>query len=454
MTLTETRTSTNVFLSGNFAPVDDELDVADLPVRGSIPADLNGRLLRIGPNPVAAPDPQTYHWFTGSGMVHGVRIRGGRAEWYRNRYVRSDGVTEAKGWPHTPGPRHGMGDGTANTNVIGHADRTFAIVEAGGLPVELSYDLDTKEMTNFDGTLPGSFTAHPHRDPRTGELHGIVYYWEWDYVQYVVVGTDGRVAKTVDIAVPGKPMIHDCAITESKIVVLDLPVTFDLDAAMKGFPTLPYTWNADYGARVGLLPRDATSGDATVWCEVDMCFVYHPLNAYDLPDGRVVCDVIRHPKMFATNLNGPDEGLPILVRWTIDPATRRVHQEVLDDRGQEFPRLDERRTGRKHRYGYCAAFGTGVEHGPALKHDLERGTSEVHEYGPGRVTLEPVFVPRHDDAAEDEGWIMSYVYDGTTDSSDVVILDAQDFSGEPVAVISLPQRVPFGFHGNWVPDAG
>src|SRR5262249_27254872 len=213
----------------------------------------------------------------------------------------------------------------------------------------------------------------------------------------------------VDVPVPGKPMIHDCAITESKVVVLDLPVTFDLDAAMKGFPTLPYTWNDDYGARVGLLPRDATSGDATVWCEVDMCFVYHPLNAYGLPDGRVVCDVIRHPKMFATNLNGPYEGLPSLVRWTIDPATRRVHQEVLDDRGQEFPRLDERLTGRRHRYGYCAAFGDGVEHGPALKHDLERGTSEVHEYGTGRVTLEPVFVPRQGDAAEDDGWVMSYV---------------------------------------------
>ena len=77
----------------------------------------------------------------------------------------------------------------------------------------------------------------------------------------------------------------------------------------------------------------------------------------------------------------------------------------------------------------------------------------MHEYGPGRVTLEPVFVPRDADAAEDDGWIMSYVYDATTDSSDVVILHAQDFTGEPVATIPLPQRVPFGFHGNWVPDA-
>jgi carotenoid cleavage dioxygenase len=64
-----------------------------------------------------------------------------------------------------------------------------------------------------------------------------------------------------------------------------------------------------------------------------------------------------------------------------------------------------------------------------------------------------VFVPRSDDAAEDAGWVMSLVYDAGTDRSDLVILDAQDFAGEPVATVHLPQRVPFGFHGNWIADA-
>ena len=451
MTLTEHRITTSPYLSGNYAPVAEEVEAFDLAVQGQIPPELSGRLLRIGPNPLGAPDPAAYHWFTGSGMAHGLRLRDGNAEWYRNRFVRSDSVTAAKGWPTAPGPRHGMGDGTANTNIIGHAGSTFAIVEAGGLPVELTYDLETLCMTNFGETLPGSFTAHPKRDPHTGELHAMVYYFEWDYVQYVVVGIDGKVRKTLNVPVPGKPMMHDCGLTETKVVVLDLPVTFDLEGAMNG-SALPYSWNADYGARVGLLSRDATDGNETVWCEVDLCYVYHPLNSYDLPDGRVICDVVKHPKMFDTDRNGPNEGNPVLVRWTIDPATHRVHEEMIDDRGQEFPRLDERLVGRKHRYGYGAAFGEGLEHGPALKHDLERGTTEVHEYGTGRVSLEPVFVASHDNAAEDEGWIMSYVYDATTDSSDVVILNAQDFTGEPVAVISLPQRVPFGFHGNWVPD--
>jgi carotenoid cleavage dioxygenase len=452
MTTTETRVTTSPYLTGNFAPVRDEITAFDLEVTGRIPEGLNGRLLRIGPNPIDDPDPATYHWFTGSGMAHGVRLRDGKAEWYRNRYVADDTVTATRHLAQTPGPRHGMGDGTANTNIIGYSGRTLAIVEAGGLPVELTYDLDTITMTDFDGTLPGSFTAHPKRDPATGELHAIVYYWEWEYLQYVVVGVDGKVRKTVNVPVPGRPMTHDCAITESQVLVFDMPVTFDIDIAMSGVRTLPYVWNPDYGCRIGLLPLSATSGTDVRWCETDPCYVYHPLNAYDLADGRVVCDLVKHPRMFDRDRNGPNEGLPSLWRWTLDPASGRIHEEVIDDRGQEFPRLDERLTGRKHRYGYGAAFGDGIEHGPAYKHDLDAGTSEAHHYGPGRVTLEPVFVPASDDAAEDDGWVMSYVYDAATDRSDVVIVSAQDFTGEPVATIHLPQRVPFGFHGNWVPD--
>jgi len=80
------------------------------------------------------------------------------------------------------------------------------------------------------------------------------------------------------------------------------------------------------------------------------------------------------------------------------------------------------------------------------------GTSQIHTEGKHRIFLEPVFVPESPDAGEDEGWVMAYVYDQTTEKSDVVILHAQDFAAPPIATIHLPQRVPFGFHGNWMPD--
>jgi carotenoid cleavage dioxygenase-like enzyme len=453
MTTIDTVT-TSPYLTGNFAPVRDEHTMSELAVGGTIPPELNGRLLRIGPNPIGDYDPITYHWFTGTGMVHGLRLRDGRAEWYRNRFVRSDRVTEAMGWPEVPGPRHGVGDGTANTNVIGHAGRTWAIVEAGGLPVELTYDLETVARSNFDGTLPGSFTAHPKRDPQTGELHAVVYYWEWDHIEYVVVGTDGRVRKVVDVPVPGKPMVHDCAITETNVLLFDLPVTFNLDAAMSG-AAFPYRWDPEYGARVGVLPREGQATDVR-WCEVDLCYVYHPLNAYDLPDGRVVVDLVRHPKMFATDLRGPYEGDPVLERWTLDPAKSTSQTQLLSDRSQEFPRHDERLVGRRHRYGYDVTFGQTSGGAPVfgalIKHDLDLGTTELHDFGPGQMAMEPVFVPVDADAAEDDGWVLVYVHDANRDGCDVHILHAQDFPGDPLATIHLPVRVPFGFHGNWVPD--
>jgi carotenoid cleavage dioxygenase-like enzyme len=440
----------NPYLSGNFAPVSEEITAFDLPVTGTIPTELRGRFLRIGPNPVGPVDPAKYHWFTGNGMAHGLRLRDGRAEWYRNRFVRDDGVTEARGWPTTPGPRHGIGNGTANTNLIGHAGRTFAIVEAGGLPMELSYELETIAATNFEGTLPGGFTAHPKRDPATGELHAMVYFPGWDYVQYVRVGTDARVRRTVNVVVPGKPMMHDCAITEHYVVVFDMPVTFD-PSVLEAGGSFPFSWNPDYGARVGLLPRDGESADVR-WFDVPLCYVFHPLNAYEMVDGRVVLDVVRHPKMFARDMLGPNEGAPTLDRWILDPSSGKVSEERIDDRGHEFPRHDDRRVGQPIRYGYTATLASDLAFGPLFKHDLVARKNEVHDEGKGRVFLEPVFVPRTPEAAEDDGWVMAYVYDADRNASDVVIVAAQDFTAPPVATIHLPQRVPFGFHGNWVAD--
>jgi carotenoid cleavage oxygenase len=442
----------NHWLRENFGPVQEEVTAFDLPVTGTLPPELTGRFLRNGPNPVSVPDPANYHWFTGTGMVHGLRLDEGRAEWYRNRWVRGPDAAAALGEPAPPNP---FADDVrvfdANTNVIGHAGRTLALVEAGSPPIELSYELDTVRVTDFDGTLEHPFSAHPKRDPDTGELHVVAYYWGWgNQIRYLVVGTDGKVRHQVDVPVPGGPMIHDMAITERYAVLYDLPCTFDLDIAMSG-SGFPYRWNPDYGARVGLLPRDGTADDVR-WFEVEPCYVFHPLNAYDTPDGNVVIDHVRHPKMFDRDVLGPNEGSPRLERWTIDTSGGKVVEETLDDHPQEFPRHDERILGRRHRFGYGAAFGPEGEASDGIKHDLDRGTTEVHDYGPGRMTGELVFVPRSADAAEDDGWLLSLVYDATTDRSDLVVLHAQDFTGDPVATVHLPQRVPFGFHGNWVPD--
>ncbi|MEO1060895.1 MAG: carotenoid oxygenase family protein [Actinomycetota bacterium] len=448
--------ATNRYLEANYGPVAEEVTAFDLPVIGELPPELSGRYLRNGPNPAEPPaEPAQHHWFMGDGMVHGVRLREGRAEWYRNRYVGSKAMSDRRGEPDVAGPNWSGSSTGPNTNVGGFAGRTWAMVEAGGTPVELTYELETIGRNDFDGTLPGAFTAHPKFDPDTGEMHAMVYAWaQWlDHVQYVVVSPDGRVSRTVDIPLPGMTMLHDMSLTERFAVVYDQPCTVDLDLAFAG--RFPFRWDPDYGNRVGLLPRDGEAADIT-WIDVPLGYSFHPMNAFDTPEGGVVVDLCVYDAMFDRDLLGPfgEPTLPRLERWELDPERRTASTTVIDDSPNEFPRHRGSLSTKPYRYGYCASpSGDPAAGWPTLKHDLQTGERTVFDHGPGRAAGEPVFVGRPGDDAEDGGWLVTFVHDLTTDGAELVVLDAQDFGRGEVARVQLPQRVPFGFHGNWVSDA-
>jgi len=445
------RNSANPFLAGNLAPVHEEVTVTDLRVTGNIPTELTGRYLRNGPNPAGAVDEKTYHWFLGHGMVHGIRLDAGKATWYRNRWVRTKDVCDVLGG--TPPPSDwpaGHPSFSANTSVIGHAGRTFAIVEGGSAPVELGYELDTVRVSSFEGTLPHAFSAHPKRDPKSGELHVMAYYWAWgNQVQYLVVGTDGRVRKQIDIPLPGGPMLHDLAITEKYVLIFDLPCVFNLDSAMKGV-RFPYFWDHAYEARIGFLPREGVASDVR-WVSIDPCYIFHPMNAYDDGD-EVVLDAVRHPKMFDRERRGPSEGDPVLTRWRLNVATGAVRETTIDDRPQEFPRIREDLMGLPYRYGYAAGIGGGFAQDTLVKTDHHTGRVVARSDQPRFGYGEPVFVARAGGAAEDDGWVLALRHDTVSDTSDLAIFDAAALDADPVAVVHLPVRVPNGFHGNWVPD--
>ena len=444
----------NPFVEGIHQPMRRELTLDGLMVSGAIPPGLDGRYLKMGANPVH-PDPLGAHWFLGDGMVHGIAIRDGRVQWYRNRWIRSRLAAAALGCPAAPGPRRGRND-TVNTNVAAIGGRAFALVEAGSFPVELSDTLDEQRYNPFDSTLAGSFSGHPHLDPLTGEHHAIAYDASiWDTVRHVVLSPAGKVVRDVPIAVKHGPCIHDCAITGRFAVVLDLPVTFSMRAVLGGH-LFPFRWNPAHRPRVGLLPRGG-DGASVVWCDVDPCFVFHVANAFDAEDGAVVLDVIAYPTMFDSSAAGPN-ALGRLERWTVDGAARRVHRRVSHDAPQEFPRIDERRFGQAYRYAYTVSAPpdgdpqlTGASR--IYKHDLLAGSHEVHEFGDGRVPGEFVFVPSGPHAGEDEGWLLGLVIDRVADTTDFTVLDARAFAAAPVATVRLPHRIPPGFHGNWFPAA-
>ncbi len=496
--------SRNPYLEGFLAPVDAEVTATDLPVTGRIPEHLDGRYLRNGPNPAAEVDPATYHWFSGDGMIHGVALHGGQASWYRNRWVRSPSVCATLGEPAPTrlNPRAGMLALGANTSVLTHAGRTLALVEGGVANYELTDELDTVGTCDFDGTLAGGYTAHPHRDPRTGELHAVSYsFIRGRTVQYSVIDTHGRARRTVDIEVTGSPMMHDFSLTDKYVVIYDLPVTFDplqvLPAKMPrwlGLPAqlalqslvghvrvpspiaalinrnpkpsdrMPYAWNPDYPARIGVMPREGGNSDVR-WFDIEPCYVFHPLNAYtEDRDGAevLVLDVVRYSRMFDRDLRGPGDTRPSLERWTVNLATGAVTTECHDDRSQEFPRINETLLGGKHRFGYTLGFDGGYLNQDAsemttslYKHDYATGSSEVAPLDPDLLIGEMSFVPNPTsgsaDSAEDDGILMGYGHHRGRDEGQLLLLDAQTL--ESIATVHLPQRVPMGFHGNWAPTA-
>lgn len=445
MTALDDTETTPWYLKGNYAPVADEITAVDLPVTGTIPPAIAGRYLRNGSNPKSG---SAGHWFFGDGMIHGVRLEGGRAHWYKNRYVRTTKY-ERDLDSMDPDAMFDPTASAANTHVLAHAGRIWAL-EEGHFPYELSPDLDTLGCEDFGGRLSTAFTAHPKLCAETGELHFFGYSPLPPFLTYHVLDASGQLVHSAPITVPKGTMMHDFMITRDHAIFMDLPVVFDLDNMASG---APIKWDDDYGARIGILPRGGTDADVT-WFEVDPCYVFHPFNAF-VDGDKVVCDVGRHESMWRNSMEDFDPSF--LHRWTFDLATGSVTETPLDDVAHAFPRVDERLVGLRHRYGWAAAprSGTGGdlgEPGVLLKYDLETGGCERQDFGPQGYPGEFVFVPASPDSGEDEGWAMGFVYDRSTDSTDLVILDATAIGSEPVARVHLPRRVPFGFHGSWVDD--
>ena len=432
------------FLEGNYAPVQTELTALDLKVTGVIPPSLSGRYLRNGSNPKSGT---AGHWFFGDGMVHGVRLDGGRAEWYRNRYVQT---TKLRTGLEATDPE-AMFDPTAsaaNTHVLAHAGRIWAL-EEGHLPYELSPELETLGCDDFGGKLTTAFTAHPKLCPETNELHFFGYSPVAPFLTYHVLDASGALVHSAEINVPAGTMMHDFMITRDHAIFMDLPVVFDLSNL-----EAPLKWDDNYGARIGIMPRMGTNADIR-WFEVDPCYVFHPLNAYVEGD-TVVCDVGRHASMWRKSM---EDGEPCYMhRWTFDLATGAVGEQQLDGDSHAFPRVDDRVVGLKHRYGWGVAprgggAGAIVDPGNVVKWDFQTGEQQTYDFGPNSFPGEFVFVQDDDASGEDEGWVVGLVYDAADDSSDLVILDGSAPGTDPVARVHLPQRVPFGFHGSWVDDS-
>jgi carotenoid cleavage dioxygenase len=453
-------TAINPYLDGNFAPVRREITAESLEVIGELPPDLSGMFVRNGPNPQWTPIGQ-YHWFDGDGMLHGVRISNGKAT-YRNRYVRTKGFEVEKKagkaiWTGLlePPPKDKPPipyKNAANTALVWHAGQLLALWEGGAPHAIKAPDLETIGEYTYNDKLVSAFTAHPKVDPLTGEMMFFGYSFAPPYLHYSVVSEEGKLLQTVPIDLSRAVMMHDFAITEDYTIFMDLPLTFSPERMQKGEPAMIFEGNRP--SRFGIVPRYGNNLNIR-WFECPACYVFHTLNAYEEGD-EVVLIACRMSSttvlMSADSQLDPQGNIPRLCRWRFNLRTGKVREQMLDDVPSEFPRINENLLGRKTRYGYTArAAETPMPlFDGVIKYDFTEGSSQTHEFGKGRYGGEAVFVPRPSATAEDDGWLITFVYDSTEEASELVVVNARDVTAAPVARILMPKRVPYGFHGTWL----
>ncbi|KVH97319.1 Carotenoid oxygenase [Cynara cardunculus var. scolymus] len=368
------------WLFGNFAPVQEETPPCkDLPVIGHLPECLNGEFVRVGPNPKFAP-VAGYHWFDGDGMIHGLRIKDGKAT-YLSRYIKTSRLEQEEFFGGAKfmkiGDLKGMfgllmvtvqmlrtklkvldlsyGQGTGNTALIYHHGKLLALSE-GDKPYAIKVledgDLQTLGLMDYDKRLSHAFTAHPKVDPVSGEMFTFGYSQAPPFVTYRVISKDGVMNDPVPITVPESIMMHDFAVTENYAIFMDLPLYFRPKEMVKG-KKLIFTFDATKKARFGILPRYAKNELQIKWFELPNCFIFHNANAWEQGDEVV---------LITCRLQNPD--------------------------------LD--------------MVGGGV------KEKLDNFTNEL--------------------------------------KSSVTVIDAKTMSPDPVAVVPIPHRVPYGFHAFFVTE--
>jgi len=432
---------------GGHAPVKEELDSTDLMVEGIIPSHLNGLYVRNGGNFRGKEAP---HYFVGDGMLHGIWLENGKALRYRNRWVQTTILNKSKN-----ASLH-KADNMSNTSIFLYGGRLLSLMEIG-FPYEINPDLSTKGVYRFDQSLQCAMTAHPKIHPSSQNLQFFgMDFFSNPFLHYREANLAGQITKRIDIKLPASSMQHDFQRTENYLIFLDQPIVFSKLKAIQG--DFPYSWKGDqYGSRIGILHKDGQSKDIQ-WIPIQTSYCFHTLNAYEQSDGTIILQLSRFQQVWVRSPYDVNEHSN-LYQYHIHPQKGLLSEGPLDDSRVEFGTIDPRFSGKEHRKSF---FSTITPTGPELT-DPIRFSGVVHYNQQGgqqaRYTYpeymdcgEWCFVPRSEDAPEGDGHLLGFVYDNRNDSSTLDIFDTQQIEAGPVGRIYIPARVPFGFHGTFVPQ--
>ncbi|PNS92599.2 hypothetical protein POPTR_018G043000v4 [Populus trichocarpa] len=518
----------------NFAPVDELNEpLAITSIEGKVPYDFpEGVYIRNGPNPLFGGLKSTssvfgktgHMWIEGEGMLHAVcfdKESDDGETWtvlYNNRHVETETYKieiqrdKPSFLPAIEGSppaillsyllnmlRFGkVNKDLSNTNVFEHSGKFYSIAE-NHIPQEIDiFSLQTLGDWDINGTWHRPFNSHPKRAPGTGELVVFGVDAMKPFMELGVVSADGkRLVHKVDLKFDRCTLSHDMGVTERYNVIMDFPLTIDIQRLIKGGPLIKFE-KEEY-ARIGIMPR-CGNADSIRWFEVEPNCTFHILNCFEEGDEVVVrgcrslesiisesCDMdldkfewvsgrlrSKDPvdQQDAKHFKNDELLFCRSYEWRLNMETGEVKERNLTGTllSIEFPMINPNFNGVKNKFGYAqtvhglASATSGMpKFGGLAKLYFEETANKEWEESEGHIKVEyhefvgntfctgAAFVPKEGWLEEDDGWIITFVHDEDTDTSKVYIIDTKNFTSEPVAKITLPCRVPYGFHGAFMP---
>lgn len=453
-------------------------------IEGEIPTALHGTLFRNGPGLLDVKGQRLHHPFDGDGMISAIAFKNGRAH-YRNRFVRTEGFLKEqeagrilyRGVFGTQKPGGVLANAfdfqlknIANTNVIYWGGKLLALWEAAE-----PHRLDPKTLETFgkdylDGLLGegDAFAAHPRIDPSCEQDGGTPCLVNFSIktglsstITLYEFNPAGKLLRRYAHSIPGFAFIHDFAITPNYCIFFQNPVSFNPIPFALGFRGAGecIKFEAKNPTRILVIPRHSKAPMQIL--ETQAGFVFHHANAFE-QDGKLYIDSICYdalPEVEAGSdfrevefdLLAPGQ----LWRFAIDLNEGTVQRRLLEERCCEFPYVHPNHVGRPYRFMFMGAAHNARGNAPLqaiLKLDVTTGEEQLWSAAPHGYVSEPIFVPRSEDSREDDGWVLTVVYDSSKHRSDVVILDGRDLNRGPVARLHLKHHIPYGLHGSWTPN--
>ena len=459
--------------SAGFRTLDEEHSYRIDEIDGQVPAGLRGTLFRNGSGRNELGGQWFPHWFDGDGMISAIRFDDGGIH-YRNRYVATDNYrdeTRAGRIVHRGFGKMRPGGvlanafrqpaNVSNTSVVMEHGRLLSLWE-GGPPVALDpATLATLGVEVFGGTVK-AFSAHPKIDPETGELFnfGIDYGAKTTLTPYRI--DKGIVTRLPQVTLPYPVINHDFVLTKNHLAFCIGPILVSPLKFLLGFSSFDGAlhWEAKRPTLILLVPRDGRGKPRII--ETDAFFQFHFANGFE-EDGALVLDLARYPDYHTIGQvlrdywksEWPSRGMAALTRLRVDLSTGKVESRTYDSgTGNEFPRINPAYTGRRQRYAYIACNPADRVQGlqqQLARVDLETGAVSRHDFGPDGYPGEPLFIAARAGGAEDDGVVVTLVFDANRQRSDIVGLDARDLGAKPLFVARLKHHVPFSLHGTFTP---